>query len=153
MKDEVSQTQLDAFIDAYEPEIGALAREVLTKMRERLPGAVQMVYDNYNALVIGFGATERASEAVFSIVVYPRWVSLCFLHGAALPDPENVLNGDGKQVRHIRLESAAVLDQSSVRGLMREALERAPEPLDESSPGRLVIKSISAKQRPRCPSS
>jgi hypothetical protein len=41
----------------------------LAKMRARLPGAVELVYDNYNALAIGFGPTERTSEAVFSIEV------------------------------------------------------------------------------------
>ena len=61
------------------PEIGALAKAILGKMRKRLPRAVELVYDNYNALVIGFGPTERASDAIFSIAVYPRWVSLFFL--------------------------------------------------------------------------
>src|ERR1039458_9537409 len=65
----------------------------------RLPGAVQLVYDNYNALVIGFGPSERASEASFSIVLYPRWVTLFFLQGAGLPDPRRLLKGSGKVVR------------------------------------------------------
>jgi hypothetical protein len=101
MANGVARGQLDRFIDKYSPEIRALARAVLARMRARLPGAVELVYDNYNALVIGFGPTERPSEAILSIVLYPRWVSLCFLNGAKLPDPHKLLKGSGTKVRHL----------------------------------------------------
>ncbi len=151
MKGKLPEEQLAGFIAKYTPEVGELAQAVLAKMRRRMPGAVEMVYDNYSFLVIGFGPTERPSEAVFSIVLSPRWVSLCFLHGARLTDPNRLLQGGGKQVRHIRLDGAAVLDKPAVRALMAQAIERAAKPLDRKSPGRIMIKSISAKQRPRRP--
>jgi hypothetical protein len=75
--------QLDSFLAKYDPAIAAFAGRVLVKMRKRLPGAVEMVYDNYNGLVIGFGPNDRPSLAIFSIVLFPRWVTLCFLQGAA----------------------------------------------------------------------
>ena len=146
-----SQTQLDAFLDKYSPAIATLARACLAKMRARLPGAVQLVYDNYNALVIGFGPSERASEAVFSIALYPRWVTLFFLHGAGLPDPKHLLIGSGKLVRRIVLASAEDLDQPAVQALMATALRRADPGIDPDATGSLVIRSISAKQRPRRP--
>jgi hypothetical protein len=139
--------QLARFMGKYSPEVGSVARDALARMRARLPGAVQMVYDNYNALVIGFGPTERAADAVFSIALYPRWVSLFFLNGAGLPDPKNLLKGSGSRVRSIRLDTAEVLDAAPVRALMARAIERAaPFP---ATGGRLVIKSVSVKQRPR----
>jgi hypothetical protein len=150
-KDPSPQAQLDAFLDKYSPAVATLARACLAKMRARLPGAVQLVYDNYNALVIGFGPSERAGEAVFSIALYPRWVTLFFLQGAGLPDPKRVLKGGGKVVRHIVLASAADLDQPAVQALMATALKRAGPGLNPGAPGRLVIRSISAKQRPRRP--
>src|SRR5664279_5247747 len=125
-----SEGQLDTFLDKYTPAIAKLARECLRKMRARLPGAVQLVYDNYNALAIGFGPSERASEAIFSIALYPRWVTLFFLQGAALPDPRRLLKGSGKVVRHIVLASAADLDQPAVHGLMATALKRAEPGID-----------------------
>ena len=110
-----------------------------------------MVYDNYNALVIGFGPTERASEAIFSIALYPRWVTLFFLNGKGLPDPQKLLKGSGARVRHIVLEDAAALDKPAVQALMRVALERSLAQFFNIRRRRLVIKSISAKQRPRRP--
>src|SRR5258707_3393175 len=100
-KDNSPESQLGSFLDKFTPQVATLARACLTKMRARLPGAVQLVYDNYNALAIGFGPSERASEAIFSIVLYPRWVTLFFLQGAGLADPKRLLNVSCKGMRHI----------------------------------------------------
>jgi len=146
------ETELAGFIAKYTPEIGALARAALDRMRARLPGAIELVYDNYNALAIGFGPTERTSDAIFSIALYPRWVSLFFLQGGpGLPDPHKMLQGSGKQVRHIVLREVEVLDQPAVQDLIAVALARATKPIDGKGTGRIVIKSISEKQRPRRP--
>jgi hypothetical protein len=145
------EEQLAGFIAKYTPEIGALGQAALAKMRERLPGAIELVYDNYNALAVGFGPTERASDIIFSIAFYPRWVSLFFLSGAGVPDPQKLLKGSGKSIRRLVLESAADLDKPTVKALMKRALERCDNPINGAAPGRMVIKSISAKQRPRRP--
>jgi hypothetical protein len=140
-----AETQLDEFLAKFTPEVEATARQALRKMRARLPGAVELVYDNYNALAIGFAPTERASDAIFSIALFPRWVSLFFLiSGTRLRDPECYLQGGGNRVRHIVLENAATLDDPAVRDM-------SPKEIDATQPRRLVIKSISAKQRPRRP--
>lgn len=139
------------FLARYAPEVAAQARAALRRMRARLPGAVELVYDNYNALVIGFGPSERASDAIFSIAVYPRHVNLCFLQGARLADPHRLLKDDGTRVRHIRLETAARLVEPAVQELIAAALACAAKPLDPAARGRVVVKSVSAKQRPRRP--
>ena len=153
VKSQSPSAQLTGFIAKFTPEIAALTRAILAKMRRRLPHAVEMVYDNYNFLVFGFGPTDRASEAIMSIAVYARGVGLCFLHGAKLPDPDKLLHGGGKQVRHIKLATAATLDEPGVQSMIATAIAHAPVPFDPAAPRRLIIKSISAKQRPRRPTS
>jgi Domain of unknown function (DU1801) len=144
-----AEQQLASFIAKFSPENAALAHSILAAMRKRYPTAIQLVYDNYNALAIGFGPTERASQAIFSIAVFPKWVSLFFLQGAGLPDPDGILQGSGNVARHIRLPSADTLDELSVKKMMGEATRRAPIPFARRGAPRLIIKSISAKQRPR----
>jgi hypothetical protein len=143
--------QLDAMIDRFTPEVARVARRALAKMRKLTRGSIELVYDNYNALAIGFAPGERTSEAIFSIALFPRHPSLFFLQGAKLPDPAKRLRGSGNVVRHIVLESADVIDELAVRKLIDVALERARVPLDPKQRRRLIIKSISAKQRPRRP--
>ena len=143
------EEQLDSFIDKFTPEIVEITRQAISTMRTKLPGALLLVYDNYNALAIGFGPTEKSSEAIFSIAVYPRWVSLFFLQAAGIADPHGLLKGTGNVAKHIVLENASGLDKPEVQELMESALQVAKVPLDATQQYRLIIKSISEKQRPR----
>ena len=145
------EAQLDGFLAKFTPEIEAQARAALERMRARLPGGVQLVYDNYNALAIAFSANDKLSGVVFSIALYPRWVSLFFARGVELPDPEGLLRGTGKGIRHIVLKDIALFDKPAVQALIAEALARATPPIDQTKPCTLIIKSVSVKQRPRRP--
>jgi len=141
--------QLDGFIAKFSPEISATTQAVLKKMRKRYPTAQVLVYDNYNALAIGFAPGEKAGEAIFSIAVYPKWVSLFFLQAKGVPDPEGLLKGSGKVARHVVMGSAEDLEVPAIVAMMEAAVEVAKRPFAEKGEGRLVIKSVSAKQRPR----
>ena len=143
--------QIASFLAKYTPTMQKLARAALAKMRKRLPNAIEMVYDNYNALVFGFSPTERPSEAILSLALFPDHGALCFLQGAKLPDPHKRLRGSGSTVRNVRVDDASVLDDPQVVALMGEALKRAKVRMDPKQKRQLVIRSVSAKQRPRRP--
>lgn len=149
MPSQKPERQLAEFIAKFTPEMGKLIRATRTKMRAFIPQAVELVYDNYNFFVIGYGPNERAGDAIFSLAAQAKGISLCFLQGAKLPDPYRLLRGSGNVVRNIRLESAATLDDPKVRRLMESALKRAKSPIPAEGSHRLIIKSVSAKQRPR----
>jgi hypothetical protein len=146
-----AEARLAEFLARFTPEIEARATAIIAAMRRRLPGATIPVYDNYNALAVGFGASDRLRDVVFSIAVFPRWVSLFFARGVGLEDPHGVLKGSGNQVRHIVLAGPEALDDPAVAELMDRALARATPPIDPAAEGRVVIKSVSANQRPRQP--
>lgn len=145
------KAQLDSFIAKYSPEVAKLARAAIARMRKLLPAAHLLVYDNYNALAVAFGSSERSSDIVFSITLYPRWVSLFFAKGAGLRDPHKRLQGSGNVVRHVVLTELKVLDDPQIRELMQQALARAGASLQKGKRGTIIIKSISARQRPRRP--
>ena len=142
---------LESFLAKYDPAIAKAGREALAAMRKLLPGAIELVYDNYNALGVGFASTER-SGVVFSIVLYPRWVSLFFFDGVALNDPTKRLKGKGTRIRHIVLDNgAATLAEPAVQDLIRQGIAQADPPLPQSGQGRIIIRSIAANLRPRRP--
>jgi len=145
------QRQLDGFIDKFTPEVAALTRALLAKMKARIPGAQILVYDNYNALAIGFARDDKAGKAILSLAVMPKWVTLCFLWGKSLSDPHFMLKGEGSRVRNVRLHTPEAMDDPRIEALIAEALATTLWPIDPSEPQRLIIKSISAKQRPRRP--
>jgi hypothetical protein len=144
-------TQLNALIGRFDPNIRKLVREARAKLRRRLPTAIELVYDNYNALAIAFASSERGSDAIVSLAVYARGVNLYFMYGVALADPHHLLLGSGNQGRFVRLESAAMLDRREIDALLAAAIEEGETPLPRRGRGHLVIKSVSPKQRPRRP--
>jgi hypothetical protein len=141
--------QVTSFIAKFDPAVAALIRSSRSAMRKRMPTALELVYDNYNFFVIGYSSTERASDCVVSLACGANGVSLSFYHGASLPDPDGVLLGSGTQNRFVRLESAKTLSTPAVERLIAAALEQATTPMPASGKTRTIVKSISAKQRPR----
>ena len=141
--------QVASFIAKFDPAVAKLIRSSRTAMRKRLPTALELVYDNYNFLAIGYSASERASDCVVSLAAGANGVSLSFYYGATLPDPDGILLGSGNQNRFVRLESAATLSKPAVEALIRAALAQARVPMPTSGRGTTIVKSISAKQRPR----
>ena len=144
-----AEKQLKSFVDKFEPKNRALIRAVRKALQKRLPAANELVYDNYNFFVIGYSSTERPSDCIVSIAAAANGVGLSFYYGATLPDPHKLLLGGGSQNRFIRLESAATLARPEVEDLIAAAIAQGETPLPKSGKGKLVIRSISAKQKPR----
>lgn len=147
-----AELQLSAFVDKYEPRVGRLFRETRRVVRQRFPTATELVYDNYQFLAVGYSASERASDCIISLAVSPKGVALSFYYGASIPDPKGILLGTGNQNRFIRLEGVKTLRDPDVSALLDAATAQAKTPLPTSGRGKTIIKSISAKQRPRRPS-
>ena len=139
----------DGFVAKFDPPIARVLRQARSALRKRFPTAVELVYDNYNALAIGWGPNERASEVIVSLAGFARGVSLYFTHGARLEDPHRLLQGGGRQGRFIRLERVDVLRDARVQALLDAAEALGKTPLPEDGKGYTVIKSVSAKQRSR----
>jgi hypothetical protein len=141
--------QLTAMIGRFDPAIQKVVRAARTKLRKRLPTAVELVYDNYNALAIAFASSERRGDWILSLAVYARGVNLYFIYGIALPDPHGLLQGSGNQGRFVRLESASMLDRPEIDDLIRAAIAETDTPLPKTGRGYTVIKSVSTNQRRR----
>jgi hypothetical protein len=146
--DRTALGQLDACLAAYEPGIQALMHHGLDRLDAVLPGAVRMVYDNWNATVVGYTPDGRARQAACSLAAYPRWVNLFFFVGDALGDPR--LRGSGSTVRSLRLVAPDDIDDAAC-ALVRKAAALGdwhPEPRAEVT---TVIAAISERRKPRRP--
>ena len=145
-------TQIRGFVAKYTPDIAARMRDARKRMRALFPRGCELVYDNHNALAIGYASSERAADAILSIAAYPKWVTLFFLHGANLDDdPHGLLQGAGSRVRSIRLVPLTLFDDARVRALIKRALAPHAAALRRAAPLRTIVKSVSARQRPRRP--
>jgi hypothetical protein len=146
-----AESSIDGFLAKYTPELQAQLREARVRLRSRFPRGFELVFDTYNALVFGFSATDRSVDSFISVAGYPKWVTLFFLHGTDLQDPEGLLEGEGSQVRSIRLEAPAVIDTPDVQALIAQAALAHAAAFLVAPTLTTVVKSVAAKQRPRRP--
>jgi hypothetical protein len=143
------EAQVRSFIAKFTPAHQVLIRAVRKALRKRFPTAYELAYDNYNFFVLGYGPTERPSDAILSMAAAANGVGLCFIRGAWLPDPHGLLSGSGKQTRFVRVPTAEVLARPELEALIKAAVAQAKTPFRRAGRIVLVVRSISAKQRPR----
>jgi hypothetical protein len=146
---QTAEARLKTFIEKFAPANRTLLRSVRRALRKIFPTAYEMVYDNYNFFVIGYSPTERPSDAILSMAGGPNGVSICFMWGAKLSDPKKLLSGGGNQTRFLRLEGAHTLAKPDVRALIKAAVAQSRAKFRAKGKVELIIKSVSAKQRPR----
>lgn len=144
-----AEDQLESFIAKFSSPNQALIRALRAGMRRRLPTATELVYDNYNFFVIGYGPNERPSDAFISIAAARSGVNLMFLKGVTLADPHKLLGGSGSLNRSLKVKQASEIDRPEVEALIAEAVAQSDVPLPAIGGGKLIIRSISEKQRAR----
>jgi hypothetical protein len=146
-----ANARIEDFLAKYTPQIAADLRAARRALSAHLPRGYELVYDNYNALVFAFAPTERTSDALISVAGYPRWVTLFFMNGASLLDPEGLLDGEGTTVRSVRLTPASLIDSAPVVALIKAALADRAKEFAKAPKLTTIVKSVAAKQRSRRP--
>lgn len=143
--------RIAGFCDKYSPAIAAQMREARARLHALFPRGYELVYDNHNALVLGIGPTPRSADAVISVVGYPRWVTLFFLHSGTLQVPPGLLEPAGPGMLGLRLRSAADLARPDVQALLRQATDMQAAAFRCAPPLTTLIKAQAAEQQSRRP--
>ncbi|MGD0987646.1 MAG: DUF1801 domain-containing protein [Candidatus Sulfotelmatobacter sp.] len=129
--------ELLTHLAAYDPHVSNLTLALRELVLEEAPGAIESIVKGY-ALAIGFSFTGKPLKDGFChIVTYSSHVNLGFNRGALLPDPDRVLEGKGKLIRHITIRREAELGRPFIRRYVQAAIEQvggAPERKPELSP-------------------
>ncbi len=146
------EAQLRSFNGRFDPKHQKFIRSVRAALRKRFATANELAYDYSSFFVIAYSPTEQGIDGIVSIAARADGVDLYFSHGPQLPDPKKLLQGSGKQVRFVRLETARQLAHPDVKALIAAAIDYASVPLPSKGKGSLIIKTnktVAAKKRPR----
>ena len=141
--------QLAGFIAKFEAANAKLLRQCRAEIRQLLPTANEVIYDNYNFFVIGYSTTQRPSDTIVSLVADANGVGLSFYYGVFLPDPQRLLLGKGNQNRFVRLPGVETLRSPGVLALIQAAIAQADPPPLANGGGHTIIRAVAARQRPR----
>ena len=143
--------QFSALLSRFPPEIVALVKRCLPKLRRAFPGSYELVYDYSNSLVVSFSMSERGYEGIVAIAIFPREVRLYF--DKSLPDPKGLLEGSGTKVRSVTLKAGSDLDHGDIPALIKAAIKHSGVTFPRTRATRMVIKSESKKKRSKKPRS
>jgi hypothetical protein len=138
------------FLSPYPADIKELALRLRDFMRKLYPKSNELIYDNYNSLVIGFSTTEKTGDAFCSIALYSEHINFGFLRGSELPDPLNKLNGKGSLYRYISLSSEKEFPVNYMKKILKSAYINSLSRLQKSkieTTCTTIVKSISKKKR------
>jgi hypothetical protein len=105
---------IDAWMSEHDGGLGAIAHQWFEVMRKCGDEVRELLHDGCPVACLG--------DAPFGYVnVFTSHVNVGFFHGAALPDPSNLLQGSGKFMRHVKLRSATDVNATALRRLIHAA--------------------------------
>jgi hypothetical protein len=131
--------QLLGFLEAYDRHISGLALALREIVIEEAPDASESIYQVYT-IAIWFGFSGKMKDMFCYITTNAGHVNLGFPRGASLPDPNRVLEGDGKTMRHIKFRTQRDVERAFVRRYIQAAMEQAA-PVGARGTGKSVVKS------------
>lgn len=109
------------FLSPYDEELRELALIARKAVLARAPGCWELLYQTY-AVSTAFSLTDELKHAFCHVAVYKKHVNLGFNRGTELHDPERLLQGTGKLIRHVRLGEGVALDDQAMIQLIDAAI-------------------------------
>jgi hypothetical protein len=107
----------------YDGTVSGLVLALRAIVLEEAPEARELLGKGY-AVAIGFTFTGKLKDCFCHIATYAHHVNFGFNRGTGLADPNTILTGTGKNIRHIRISSERDLALPYVRGFIRAAMEQ-----------------------------
>ena len=129
-----AQGTFDELLAGVEPDLAAIARRLRTIIRAVDMGTVETVRLGVNAATYGVGP-KKMTDGYAYIMPKRGYINLGFYQGAVLADPERLLEGTGKGLRHVKIRSLAEANRPPIRALVAAALAPATARRHRSGPG------------------
>ena len=107
---------------AFDPHVRDLASRTRSLIVDVYPEVVEVPWPRQNVAGYGIGP-KKMSEHFCYIALYKDHLNLGFNQGAELPDPEGLLEGPGKMLRHKKIAEAEDLHNPALRRLLEAALD------------------------------
>jgi hypothetical protein len=149
-KDQIEDLKI--FLTPFGDNIAELALWLREFVWDLYPMTNELIYDNYNALAIGWSPTDKVGHTFCSIAIgrTSKNVHFGFYWGSQISDPEKTLMGQGKQYRYILVKNKRDFPEAYIKKLLTEAfansLAKVKDP-KQIMEGATITKSISAVKR------
>ena len=122
--DEALEADVDRLLAQSSAEIQAIARALRSTVRTAFPNAIEQV--DFPDRVISFGHTTQMRGLLFAIIPHTAHVNLQLADGAVLPDPEGLVEGTGKRIRHVKIRSVEAASSVALVAIIEAQLAARP---------------------------
>ncbi len=110
----------DEILATSSPRVRDLAARTRALIRDVMPDVVEVPWTRQR--VVGYGVgPKKMSEHFCHITFHKNHVNLGFNYGTELPDPEGLLQGSGKLLRHVKITTPEDLSNPALRQLVEAA--------------------------------
>jgi hypothetical protein len=117
---------VEAWMDEHPGELGAIARRWFEVIRGCGGDVRELLHDGH--------PTACIDDAAFAYVnVFTAHVNVGFFRGAELPDPDRLLEGTGRFMRHVKLRPDGHVDATALAELIHRAYADMTKRLEEPS--------------------
>jgi hypothetical protein len=117
------QPEIDSWFESRQRELGTIAREWFSVMRSCGQDVTELLHDGH--------PTACVEDAAFGYVnAFTAHANIGFFHGASLPDPSRLLQGDGRFMRHVKAMPGSLPERAALEALIRSAYDDIEVKLD-----------------------
>jgi hypothetical protein len=116
---------VEKLLAAHPPEQRTIEQALRSAIRREFPGAIEQV--DFGNKLIAFGRSMRMRGLLFAIIAHQSWVNLQLADGAELPDPDRLIEGTGKRIRHVKIRSIADASSPRVVAIIRAQVAARPD--------------------------
>jgi len=118
------EADIDRLLAEHTAELQAVERALRATIRGEDPDLVEQV--DFGNKLIAFGRSMQMRGLLFAIIAHQTWVNLQLADGADLPDPDGVIEGTGKRIRHVKIRSVEAASSGPVVAAIRAQLAARP---------------------------
>ncbi len=111
------EADVDRLLAQHPPAIQAIERGLRALVRDELPDGTERV--DFGNRLIAFGRSGGMRDLLFAIIAHKEHVNLQLADGVDLPDPDDLIEGTGKRIRHVKVHAPSDVDRPEVRAVVR----------------------------------
>ena len=141
------------FLQPFPENVKEMALWIRELIWDLYPNSNELIYDNYNALALGWSTSDKVGDTFCSIAVYSKYLHFGFYWGSKIDDPEKILLGKGNQYRYIIIRNKSDFPKTYIKKLLKEAYSYSEANRKKAKillKGQTITKSISpVKRRPK----
>ena len=125
-------SKIDEFLSQYDEQIFRNALKLREVVLANLPDIVEQL--DLSAKMIAYCYGEKYSELICVIFPSKKGLKLAFNRGIELPDPDKLLEGNGKISRYVVITSEKQITSAAIKKLLASGLtaykQRLKKPKD-----------------------